>query len=109
MQAYSEADRDAPYVRLADASICVGPAPSTGSYLNKTALLLAARAAGAQAVHPGYGFLSENADFAQMVEDDGLVFIGPPSSAIRLMGDKISAKNAMIATGALCAGLRGGT
>jgi acetyl-CoA carboxylase biotin carboxylase subunit len=109
VQAFSEADRDAPYVRLADASVCIGPAPSAGSYLDKDALLLAARAAGAQAIHPGYGFLSENADFAQMIEEEGPVFLGPPASAIRTMGDKISAKRAMIAAGVPCVpGYEGG-
>ncbi|QEL27342.1 acetyl-CoA carboxylase biotin carboxylase subunit (plasmid) [Bosea sp. F3-2] len=109
VQAFSEADAGAPYVRLADAAVCVGPAPSAGSYLNKQALVVAARASGAQAIHPGYGFLSENADFAELVEEQGLVFVGPPASAIRLMGDKISAKRAMIAAGVPCVpGYEGG-
>jgi acetyl-CoA carboxylase biotin carboxylase subunit len=102
VQAYSEADRETSYIRLADAAVCIGPAPATRSYLNKEALILAARASGAGAVHPGYGFLSENADFARMVEEEGLVFIGPPASAIALMGDKISAKRAMLAAGVPC-------
>ncbi|MFG1270732.1 acetyl-CoA carboxylase biotin carboxylase subunit [Xanthobacter sp. V3C-4] len=102
VQAHSEADRDAAYVRLADAAVCVGPAPAADSYLNKEALLLAARASGAGAIHPGYGFLSENGDFARLVEEEGLVFIGPPADAIALMGDKISAKRAMIEAGVPC-------
>lgn len=102
VQAYSLADRDAPYVRLADEAVCIGPPLPAGSYLNKEALLLAANAAGAGAVHPGYGFLSENADFAELVEEAGLVFVGPPSHVIRRMGDKISAKQAMNEAGVPC-------
>ena len=80
------------HVRLADASVCIGPPPASESYLNKVAILAAAEITGAQAIHPGYGFLSENADFAQMVGEHGFVFIGPTPEHIRLMGDKIAAK-----------------
>jgi acetyl-CoA carboxylase, biotin carboxylase subunit len=96
---HSEADRDAKYVRLADESVCIGPAPSKDSYLNMPAIISAAEVTDAQAIHPGYGFLSENADFAERVEKSGFVFIGPRSESIRLMGDKVSAKKAMIAAG----------
>ena len=96
---HSEADRDAKYVRLADESVCIGPAPSKDSYLNMPAIISAAEVTDAQAIHPGYGFLSENADFAERVEKSGFVFIGPRSESIRLMGDKVSAKQAMIAAG----------
>ena len=96
---HSEADRDAKYVRLADESVCIGPAPSKDSYLNMPAIISAAEVTDAQAIHPGYGFLSENADFAERVEKSGFVFIGPRSESIRLMGDKVSAKQAMIASG----------
>jgi acetyl-CoA carboxylase biotin carboxylase subunit len=89
-------------VALADQVICIGPAASAKSYLNQSEILLAARLTGADAIHPGYGFLSENADFAQSVEQAGLIFIGPPSAAIRLMGDKVSAKRAMLAAGVPC-------
>jgi acetyl-CoA carboxylase biotin carboxylase subunit len=102
VQAYSEGDAQAGYVALADEAVCIGPAAAARSYLSKEAVLMAAIAAGADAVHPGYGFLSENADFAGMVEECGLTFIGPPSHAIRLMGDKISAKQAMIDAGVPC-------
>ncbi|PTM97557.1 acetyl-CoA carboxylase biotin carboxylase subunit [Mycoplana dimorpha] len=99
---HSEADRTLRHVGLADRAICIGPAPSTASYLDAQALLLAARHTGADAIHPGYGFLSENAAFAGMVEEAGLVFIGPPAQAIALMGDKVSAKAAMRAAGVPC-------
>jgi len=82
-------------VRLADASVCIGPPPASESYLNKVAILAAAEITGAEAIHPGYGFLSENADFAQMVNEHGFVFIGPTPEHIRLMGDKVAAKDAM--------------
>ena len=92
---YSEADAEAKYVKLADESVCIGPAPSAQSYLNVPALIAAAEVTDAQAIHPGYGFLSENADFSEKVEKSGFVFIGPTADTIRLMGDKVSAKNAM--------------
>ncbi len=91
---HSTADADAMHVRLADESICVGPASARESYLNKTAILSAATISGADAIHPGYGFLSENAEFAAMVEEHGFTFIGPSPEHIRLMGDKIAAKRA---------------
>ncbi len=96
---YSDADRDAPHVRLADAAYRIGPPPARESYLNIPAIIAAARASGAQAIHPGYGFLSENADFAQACADAGIVFIGPPPDAIRLMGSKTAAKRAVEAVG----------
>jgi acetyl-CoA carboxylase biotin carboxylase subunit len=99
---HSEADRDAKYVRLADESVCIGPPPSAQSYLNIPAIIAAAEVTDAQAVHPGYGFLSENADFAEKVERSGFVFIGPRADTIRLMGDKVSAKAAMIKAGVPC-------
>jgi acetyl-CoA carboxylase, biotin carboxylase subunit len=92
---HSEADADAKYVLLADESVCIGPPPSSASYLNIPAIISAAEVTDAQAIHPGYGFLSENADFAERVEQSGFVFIGPRAESIRLMGDKVSAKNAM--------------
>jgi acetyl-CoA carboxylase, biotin carboxylase subunit len=96
---HSEADSDAKYVRLADESVCIGPAPSSQSYLNIPAIISAAEVTDAEAIHPGYGFLSENADFAERVEKSGFVFIGPRADTIRLMGDKVSAKHAMIKAG----------
>jgi acetyl-CoA carboxylase biotin carboxylase subunit len=99
---HSEADTDAKYVKLADESVCIGPAPSGQSYLNIPAIISAAEVTDAEAIHPGYGFLSENADFAERVEKSGFVFIGPRSDTIRLMGDKVSAKNAMIKAGVPC-------
>jgi acetyl-CoA carboxylase biotin carboxylase subunit len=96
---HSEADRDAKYVRLADESVCIGPPASRDSYLNMPAIIAAAEVTDAEAIHPGYGFLSENADFADRVEKSGFVFIGPRPESIRLMGDKVSAKNAMIEAG----------
>jgi acetyl-CoA carboxylase biotin carboxylase subunit len=92
---YSEADRDAKYVRLADEAVCVGPAPATKSYLNKAAIIAAAEITNAEAIHPGYGLLSENAEFADQVQKSGFVFIGPDAQTIRLMGDKIAAKKTM--------------
>jgi acetyl-CoA carboxylase, biotin carboxylase subunit len=89
---HSTADTDAMHVRMADESICIGPAPSVDSYLNKAAIISACEITGAQAVHPGYGFLSENAAFAQALEDHGISFIGPSAEHIRIMGDKITAK-----------------
>ncbi|MEP7208012.1 MAG: acetyl-CoA carboxylase biotin carboxylase subunit [Casimicrobiaceae bacterium] len=99
---YSEADRDAKYVRLADESVCIGPPASAQSYLNIPAIIAAAEVTDAQAIHPGYGFLSENADFAEKVERSGFVFIGPKPETIRLMGDKVSAKAAMLKAGVPC-------
>ncbi|MCO5401676.1 acetyl-CoA carboxylase biotin carboxylase subunit [Ralstonia soli] len=99
---YSEADRDAVYVRLADQALCIGPASAAASYLNQAALLAAARVSGAQAVHPGYGFLSENAGFVERVTEAGLTFIGPSAECIRTMGDKVSAKRAMREAGVPC-------
>src|SRR5689334_4805831 len=99
---HSEADRDAKYVRLADESVCIGPPRATDGYLNVPAVISAAEVTDAQAIHPGYGFLSENADFAERVERSGFVFIGPRPETIRLMGDKISAKNAMKKAGVPC-------
>jgi acetyl-CoA carboxylase, biotin carboxylase subunit len=99
---HSEADADAKYVRLADESVCIGPAASALSYLNMPAIISAAEVTDAEAIHPGYGFLSENADFAERVERSGFAFIGPTPDSIRLMGDKVSAKNARMATGVPC-------
>jgi acetyl-CoA carboxylase biotin carboxylase subunit len=96
---HSEADREAKYVALADESVCIGPASSKESYLNIPRIIAAAEVTDAQAIHPGYGFLSENADFADRVEQSGFVFIGPKGDNIRLMGDKVSAKQAMIRAG----------
>ena len=92
---HSEVDTDAKYVKLADESVCIGPAASRDSYLNIPAIISAAEVTDAEAIHPGYGFLSENADFAERVEKSGFVFIGPRPDSIRLMGDKVSAKDAM--------------
>src|SRR2546427_9238231 len=99
---HSEADTEAKYVKLADESVCIGPAPSAQSYLNIPAIISAAEVTDAEAIHPGYGFLSENADFAERVENSGFVFIGPRAESIRLMGDKVSAKNAMKKAGVPC-------
>ncbi|MEO8418258.1 MAG: acetyl-CoA carboxylase biotin carboxylase subunit [Methylophilaceae bacterium] len=99
---HSEADREAKYVKLADESVCIGPAPSSQSYLNIPAVISAAEVTDAEAIHPGYGFLSENADFAERVEQSGFVFIGPRAETIRLMGDKVSAKDAMRKAGVPC-------
>ncbi|THF61920.1 acetyl-CoA carboxylase biotin carboxylase subunit [Pseudothauera nasutitermitis] len=99
---HSEADTEAKYVKLADESVCIGPAPSGQSYLNVPAIISAAEVTDAEAIHPGYGFLSENADFAERVEQSGFVFIGPRPDTIRLMGDKVSAKDAMKAAGVPC-------
>ena len=99
---HSEADREAKYVKLADESVCIGPAPSALSYLNMPAIISAAEVTDAEAIHPGYGFLSENADFAERVEQSGFVFIGPRSESIRMMGDKVTAKQTMIKAGVPC-------
>ena len=106
--AHSLADTDAKYVRLADESVCIGPAPVHQSYLNMPALISADEVTDAEAIHPGYGFLSENADFAERVESSGFVFIGPRPETIRLMGDKVSAKQAMIDAGVPCVPGSGG-
>ncbi|AVA26286.1 MULTISPECIES: acetyl-CoA carboxylase biotin carboxylase subunit [unclassified Rhizobium] len=98
----SEADRQASYGKTADSFLCIGPSNAARSYLNQDAILLAAHLTGAGAIHPGYGFLSENAAFSDAVEKAGLVFIGPEASSIATMGDKISAKRAMIAAGVPC-------
>ncbi len=100
--AHSEADRDLKHVRLADESVCIGPAASTDSYLNVPAVLSAAEVTDAVAIHPGYGFLSENADFAERVEESGFIFIGPRAETIRMMGDKVEAIKAMKAAGVPC-------
>jgi len=99
---HSEVDREAKYVKLADESVCIGPAQSALSYLNIPAIISAAEVTDSEAIHPGYGFLSENADFAERVESSGFVFIGPRADTIRLMGDKVSAKDAMKAAGVPC-------
>ncbi len=99
---YSEADRDAKYVKLAEEAVCIGPAPSAQSYLSMPAIISAAEVTDAEAIHPGYGFLSENADFAERVEKSGFQFIGPTPESIRIMGDKVSAKQAMIKAGVPC-------
>src|SRR5258706_10085339 len=99
---HSVADAEAKYVRLADESVCIGPAASADSYLNIPAIISAAEVTDAEAIHPGYGFLSENADFAERVEKSGFVFIGPRPDTIRLMGDKVNAKQTMIKAGIPC-------
>ena len=99
---HSEADSEAKYVKLADESVCIGPAPSNASYLNIPAIISAAEVTDAEAIHPGYGFLAENSDFAERVDKSGFVFIGPTAETIRLMGDKINAKQAMMNCGVPC-------
>ncbi|MCE0506870.1 acetyl-CoA carboxylase biotin carboxylase subunit [Roseivivax sp. GX 12232] len=99
---HSTADADAMHVRMADETICIGPASSTDSYLSFPAIISACEVTGAQAIHPGYGFLSENARFVQIVEDHGLTFIGPRAEHIRIMGDKITAKDTMKELGVPC-------
>jgi len=99
---YSEADKDAKYVKLADESVCIGPAQATLSYLNIPSVIAAAEVTQADAIHPGYGFLAENADFAERVEESGFVFVGPKAETIRIMGDKVSAIRAMQETGVPC-------
>jgi acetyl-CoA carboxylase, biotin carboxylase subunit len=105
---HSEVDRDLKHVRLADESVCIGPAPSDQSYLNVPAIISAAELTDAVAIHPGYGFLSENADFAERVEDSGFVFIGPSPDSIRTMGDKVAAIRAMEEAGVPCVPGSGG-
>ncbi len=100
--AHSEADKDSLPVRLADEKICIGPASATHSYLNQRALVSAAKITNAEAIHPGYGFLSENADFAALTEQSGLIFIGPTADNIRMMGDKVAAKKQMTQAGVPC-------
>jgi acetyl-CoA carboxylase biotin carboxylase subunit len=99
---HSEADSEAKYVKLADESVCIGPAASSASYLNIPAIISAAEVTDAEAIHPGYGFLSENADFAERVDKSGFVFIGPQAETIRLMGDKVTAKQVMTKAGVPC-------
>jgi acetyl-CoA carboxylase biotin carboxylase subunit len=99
---HSEADRSQKHVLLAEESVCIGPPPSTDSYLNMPAIISAAEVTDAMAIHPGYGFLSENADFAERVENSGFIFIGPRSETIRVMGDKVSAIRAMKSAGIPC-------
>ncbi|MDB6177982.1 acetyl-CoA carboxylase biotin carboxylase subunit [Paracoccus sp. Z330] len=99
---HSTADADAMHVRMADESVCIGPPPSGSSYLSMPAIISACEITGAQAIHPGYGFLSENAGFVQMLEDHGITFIGPRAEHIRIMGDKITAKDTMKALGVPC-------
>ena len=99
---HSTADRDLKHVRLADESVCIGPPPSMDSYLNIPAIISAAEVTDADAIHPGYGFLSENADFAERVESSGFIFVGPTADTIRVMGDKIAAKEAMNKSGVPC-------
>ncbi len=96
---HSEADANAMHVRLADEAVCIGPARSSESYLNKSAIISAAIITGADAIHPGFGFLSENADFAEMVAEHGITFIGPKPEQIRMMGDKLRAREAAISSG----------
>jgi len=99
---HSTADADAMHVRMADESVCIGPPPSPDSYLSVPAIMSACEITGAQAIHPGYGFLSENAQFVQIVEDHGISFIGPTAEHIRIMGDKITAKDTMKDLGVPC-------
>ena len=99
---HSTADSDAMHVRMADEAICIGPPSATDSYLSVPAIISACEITGAQAIHPGYGFLSENASFVQIVEDHGITFIGPTAEHIRMMGDKITAKDTMKALGVPC-------
>ncbi|MEL6172051.1 MAG: biotin carboxylase N-terminal domain-containing protein, partial [Pseudomonadota bacterium] len=99
---HSTADADAMHVRMADESVCIGPPPGSESYLSIPAIIAACEVTGAQAIHPGYGFLSENASFVQIVEDHDLNFIGPTAEHIRIMGDKITAKDTMQDLGVPC-------
>ena len=99
---HSTADSNAMHVRMADESVCIGPPPAAQSYLSMPNIIAACEITGAEAIHPGYGFLSENATFVQIVEDHGLTFIGPTAEHIRLMGDKITAKETMRKLGVPC-------
>ncbi len=108
MAVHSTVDRNLKHVAMADESVCIGPAPSPQSYLNIPALIAAAEVTDAQAIHPGYGFLSENADFAERVEESGFIFIGPKADTIRMMGDKVEAIRAMKAAGVPCVPGSGG-
>ncbi|WP_374473846.1 biotin carboxylase N-terminal domain-containing protein, partial [Arenimonas sp.] len=99
---HSTVDRNLKHVAMADESVCIGPAPSSESYLNIPAIIAAAEVTDAQGIHPGYGFLSENADFAERVEKSGFVFIGPTANVIRMMGDKVEAIRAMKEAGVPC-------
>src|SRR5499426_2209015 len=105
---HSEADAEAKYVKLADESVCIGPPPSAASYLNIPAIISAAEVTDAEAIHPGYGFLAENADFAERVDKSGFIFIGPTAETIRMMGDKVNAKQAMEKAGVPCVPGSGG-
>ena len=105
---HSTVDRNLKHVAMADESVCIGPAASKDSYLNIPAIIAAAEVTDAQAIHPGYGFLSENADFAERVEQSGFIFIGPKADTIRLMGDKVEAIRAMKAAGVPCVPGSGG-
>src|ERR1700740_1401218 len=105
---HSTVDKDLKHVLLADEPVCIGPPPSAESYLNMPAIISAAEVTDAVAIHPGYGFLAENADFAERVEKSGFVFIGPRAETIRLMGDKVSAKVAMRKAGIPCVPGSGG-
>jgi acetyl-CoA carboxylase biotin carboxylase subunit len=96
---YSEADRESLHVRFADEDVCIGPAPARDSYLNIPRLIAAAEVTGAEAIHPGYGFLAENAEFAEICERSDIVFIGPTAEQIRLMGDKAVARRTMASVG----------
>ena len=99
---HSTVDRNLKHVGMADESVCIGPAPAAESYLNVPAIIAAAEVTDAQAIHPGYGFLSENADFAERVEQSGFIFIGPRADTIRMMGDKVEAIRAMKSAGVPC-------
>src|SRR5947209_11737258 len=99
---HSEADTEAKYVKLADESVCIGPPPAASSYLNIPAIISAAEVTDAEAIHPGYGFLAENADFAERVEKSGFVFVGPKAETIRILGDKVSAIQVMKSHGVAC-------
>ncbi len=99
---YSQADQDLKHLKFTDEAVCIGPAASAGSYLNVPAIISAAEITNATAIHPGYGFLAENADFAERVESSGFIFIGPSAKVIRMMGDKVSAIKEMKAAGVPC-------